>query len=100
KTRYLHQEKTQTLRMVQRLRQNHPRSNAIALSSRSSNLDGKGDKWYMAWARVEPATVNAESGYMIGTAGIATSLLHLHLANEGRYEVSLPWDNPYPTRKS
>lgn len=73
---------------------------ARTISSRSSNLDGKGDKWYMAWARVDPATVNAESGYMIGTAGIATSLLHLHLANEGRYEVSLPWDNPYPTRKS
>lgn len=74
------------------------RRSARTISSRASNLDGKGDRWYMAWARVDPATVNGETGYMIGSAGIATALLHLHLANEGRYAVSLPWDNPYPTR--
>ncbi|TWH87114.1 lanthionine synthetase-like protein [Novosphingobium taihuense] len=72
---------------------------AATISSRSSNLDGKGAKWYMAWARVEPANVNAEAGYMIGASGIASALLHLHLANAGQYEVNLPWDNPFPTKK-
>ncbi|HEY6868848.1 MAG TPA: lanthionine synthetase LanC family protein [Novosphingobium sp.] len=69
------------------------------IASRASNLDGKGDKWFMAWSRVDPAVVNAEAGYMIGAAGIATSLLHLHLAGIGRYRVSLPFDNPFPTAR-
>lgn len=71
-----------------------------AISSRASNLDGKGNRWFMAWARVDPAVVNTETGYMIGASGIATALLHLHLASEGRYDVSLPFDNPFPTKKA
>lgn len=70
-----------------------------AIASRANNVDGKGDKWFMAWQRIEPSIVNAEAGYMIGAAGIATSLLHLHLAETGRYEVNLPFDNPYPTSR-
>ncbi|HET9628408.1 MAG TPA: lanthionine synthetase LanC family protein [Novosphingobium sp.] len=71
------------------------------IASRANNIDGKGNKWFMAWQRIEPSIVNAEAGYMIGAAGIATSLLHLHLAETGRYEVSLPFDNPFPrTRRS
>lgn len=67
--------------------------------SRASNLDGKGNKWFMAWARVDPAVVNAETGYMIGTSGIAAALLHLHLANTGAYDVALPIENPFPAKR-
>lgn len=69
------------------------------ISSRASNLDGKGDRWFMAWSRVDPNIVNTETGYMIGASGIATALLHLHLANAGRYDVSLPFDNPFPAKR-
>lgn len=70
------------------------------ITSRADNQDGKGNKYFMAWQRIVPSVVNTETGYMIGAAGIATALLHLHTAVEGRYEVSLPFDNPYPTRRT
>lgn len=76
------------------------RRSARTISSRANNLDGKGDKWFMAWSRVDPNIVNAETGYMIGSAGIATALLHLHLAESGRYDVTLPWDTPFPQRRA
>jgi lantibiotic modifying enzyme len=66
------------------------------LLSRASNLDGKGYRWYQAWTRVQPWNVTAETGYMIGAAGVGSALLHLHLAEEGRYAASLFPDNPFP----
>lgn len=69
---------------------------ADQLLSRASNLDGKGCRWYQAWTRVQPANVAAETGYMIGAAGVGSALLHLHLAEEGRYEAILFPDNPFP----
>ncbi|MGH2549987.1 MAG: lanthionine synthetase LanC family protein, partial [Thermomicrobiales bacterium] len=38
--------------------------------SRSTNFDGKGDRWYQAWTRTTPWDVTAETGYMIGAAGV------------------------------
>ncbi len=67
------------------------------LSSRASNLDGKGDRWYIAWTRLAPAVVNAETGYMIGASGIGSALLQLQLAVEGRYSAIPLFDNPFPT---
>lgn len=66
------------------------------LSSRASNLDGKGNRWYIAWTRVAPAVVNAETGYMIGSSGIGSALLHLQLALDGRYSAIPLFDNPFP----
>jgi hypothetical protein len=37
---------------------------------------------------------------MVGAAGIATSLLHLHLADQRRYEAIVFPDNPFPNTVS
>jgi rhamnogalacturonyl hydrolase YesR len=64
--------------------------------SRETNLDDKGYRWYQAWTRIKPWEVTAETGYMIGAAGVGSSLIHVHLATEGRYEAILFPDNPFP----
>ena len=69
---------------------------ADQLLSRETDLDGKGYRWYQAWTRVKPWEVNAETGYMIGAAGVGSALLHLHLADRNRYEAILFPDNPFP----
>lgn len=66
--------------------------------SRAANFDGKGYRWYQAWTRVKPNDVAAETGYMIGAAGVGSAFLHLALAEEGRYEAILFPDNPFPER--
>jgi len=70
---------------------------ADQMVSRESDLDGKGYRWYQAYTRVKPWDVTAETGYMIGAAGIGTALLHLHMAEAGAYRrtVRLP-DDPFP----
>jgi hypothetical protein len=40
--------------------------------------------------------VAAETGYMVGAAGVASALLHVQLANQNRYQAILFPDNPYP----
>jgi lantibiotic modifying enzyme len=69
---------------------------ARQLVSRATNLDSKGDRWYQAWTRVKPWEVNAETGYSIGASGVASALLHVHLAEQGKYSAILLPDNPFP----
>ncbi len=60
--------------------------------------DDKGYRWYQAYRRLRPWEVTADTGYMIGAAGIGTALLHLDaagVANEPRRLILLP-DNPFP----
>jgi lantibiotic modifying enzyme len=64
--------------------------------SRATDLDGAGYRWYQAWTRTQPWNVAAETGYMIGAAGVGAALLHLHLAERGRYAAILFPDNPFP----
>jgi Lanthionine synthetase C-like protein len=71
---------------------------ADVIVSRATDLDGAGDRWYQAWTRTTPWDVTAETGYMIGAAGVGSALLHLHLAQEGRYDAILFPDNPFPPR--
>lgn len=66
------------------------------LLSFAVNLDGQGARWYQAWTRVKPWEVTAETGYMIGAASVGSALLHLALAEAGRYEAILFPDNPFP----
>jgi len=74
---------------------------ARQLVSRETNLDGKGNRWYQAWTRVTPWEVNAETGYSIGASGVGASLLHIHLAEQGRYSAILLPDNTFAnTRKA
>jgi lantibiotic modifying enzyme len=65
--------------------------------SQGTNLDGLGLRWYQAWTRTKPGEVTAETGYMIGAAGVGAAFLHLALAEQGRYaSVTFP-DNPFPS---
>jgi lantibiotic modifying enzyme len=64
--------------------------------SRATDLDGAGARWYQAWTRTQPWVVTAETGYMIGAAGVGAACLHLHLADHGRYDAILFPDNPFP----
>jgi lantibiotic modifying enzyme len=64
--------------------------------SRATGFDGKGSRWYQAWTRVRPGVVSAETGYMIGAAGVGSAFLHLYLAEQGRYQAILFPDNPFP----
>jgi hypothetical protein len=73
---------------------------ADQLLSRGSDLDGKGLCWYQAWTRVQPWNVTAETGYMIGAAGVGAALLHFYLAEESRYHAILFPDNPFPREET
>jgi lantibiotic modifying enzyme len=75
---------------------NFARRVAAALISQADNLDGKGARWHQAWTRTKPWEIAAETGYMIGAAGVGAALLHLHLEEEGRYRAILFPDNPFP----
>jgi lantibiotic modifying enzyme len=68
---------------------------ARQLVSRETNLDGKGNRWYQAWTRVKPWEVSAETGYSIGASGVGAALLHVHLAEQGKYNAILLPDNPF-----
>jgi hypothetical protein len=60
--------------------------------------DDKGYRWYQAYRRLRPLEVTADTGYMIGAAGIGAALLHLDVAmaaSEPRRVILLP-DNPFP----
>jgi lantibiotic modifying enzyme len=73
---------------------------ADQMLSRRADFDGKGYRWYQAYTRIKPWDVTAETGYMVGAAGIAASLLHLELAESGRYRgVLLTPDNPFPVAR-
>jgi hypothetical protein len=42
--------------------------------------------------------VSAETGYSIGASGVGAALLHVHLAESGKYRAILP-DNPFPDKR-
>lgn len=74
---------------------------ADQMLSRRTDHDGKGFRWYQAYTRVKPAEVTAETGYMVGAAGIAAALLHVELAETGRYQgILVPADHPFPTSRA
>jgi lantibiotic modifying enzyme len=66
--------------------------------SRRADFDGKGYRWYQAYTRIKPWEVTAETGYMVGAAGVAVALLHLDMVDHETYRhaILLP-DNPFPT---
>ena len=61
-----------------------------------TDFNNAGYRWYQAWTRVTPWVVTAETGHMAGAAGIAASLLHLHLVDQRRYEAIVFPDHPFP----
>ncbi|MET9344207.1 lanthionine synthetase LanC family protein [Nonomuraea sp. NPDC003804] len=54
-------------------------------------------RWWQAYRRLRPAEITADTGYMVGAAGIGAALLHLDAAERGdsRRLILLP-DNPFP----
>ncbi|MGP3962172.1 lanthionine synthetase LanC family protein [Nonomuraea sp. 3N208] len=64
----------------------------------ASDHDGRGLRWYQAYRRLRPGEVSADTGYMVGAAGIGAALLHLDAAlqpRQARRVILLP-DNPFP----
>ena len=61
-----------------------------------TDFNNAGYRWYQAWTRVTPWVVTAETGHMAGAAGIAASLLHLHLVDQRRYEAIVFPNHPFP----
>ncbi|WP_433511932.1 lanthionine synthetase LanC family protein [Nonomuraea sp. CA-143628] len=69
------------------------------LIGRAVDHDGRGLRWYQAYRRLRPGEVSADTGYMVGAAGIGAALLHLDAALQGdqaRRVILLP-DNPFPS---
>jgi lantibiotic modifying enzyme len=76
----------------------YARTLASDLIGRASDHDGRGYRWYQAYRRLRPGEVTADTGYMVGAAGIGAALLHLDAAGQAeqsRRVILLP-DNPFP----
>ncbi|MFG1704445.1 lanthionine synthetase LanC family protein [Nonomuraea sp. M3C6] len=76
----------------------YARKLATDLIGRATDHDGRGYRWYQAYRRLRPGEVTADTGYMVGTAGIGAALLHLDAAGQAdraRRVILLP-DNPFP----
>ncbi|MEU7887091.1 lanthionine synthetase LanC family protein [Microbispora bryophytorum] len=74
------------------------RTLAIDLIGRATAGDEAGFRWYQAYRRLRPGEVTADTGYMVGAAGIGTALLHLDATERTgtpRRLILLP-DNPFP----
>ncbi|MGI5271913.1 lanthionine synthetase LanC family protein [Nonomuraea sp. CA-218870] len=71
------------------------RSLADDLIGRATDHDGRGYRWYQAYRRLRPGEVTADTGYLVGAAGIGAALLHLDAAEHARRVILLP-DNPFP----
>ncbi|MDH2426264.1 lanthionine synthetase LanC family protein [Sphaerisporangium sp. TRM90804] len=68
------------------------------LIGRATGHDDTGYRWYQAYRRLRPWEVTADTGYMIGAAGIGSALLRAEVAaavGEPRRLILLP-DNPFP----
>lgn len=71
---------------------------AAHLIGRAEGQDGRGFRWHQAYRRSRPGEITADTGYMVGAAGIGAALLHLEAAEQAdrpRRVILLP-DNPFP----
>lgn len=71
---------------------------ASDLVGRATGHDDQGLRWYQAYRRLRPGEVTADTGYLVGAAGIGAALLHFDAAtrpDEARRVILLP-DNPFP----
>lgn len=68
------------------------------LAGGATRHDGRGARWYQAYRRLRPWEITADTGYMIGAAGIGAALLHLDAATRPKEarRLILPPDNPFP----
>ncbi|MFI6801252.1 lanthionine synthetase LanC family protein [Streptosporangium canum] len=70
----------------------------VNLVGRATRHDEQGSRWYQAYRRMRPWEVTADTGYMIGAAGIGAALLHLDATTRPQEvrRLMLPPDNPFP----
>jgi lantibiotic modifying enzyme len=66
------------------------------IAGEASNLDGEGARWYQAWTRVDPYTVDAYAPYESGAAGNAAALVNLSLALRGKFHAWRYLYDPWP----
>ncbi|TMR87797.1 lanthionine synthetase LanC family protein, partial [Nonomuraea basaltis] len=62
----------------------YARELAEHLIADATDPDGRGFRWYQAYRRLRPGEVSADTGYMVGAAGIGAALLHLDAALQPR----------------
>ncbi|MED7930798.1 lanthionine synthetase LanC family protein [Nonomuraea sp. LP-02] len=77
----------------------YARGLARHLIGAATDHDDRGFRWYQAYRRLRPGEVSADTGYMVGAAGIGAALLHLDAAlrpRQARRVILLP-DNPFPS---
>jgi lantibiotic modifying enzyme len=58
---------------------------ARQLVSHETNSDDKGIRMVRAWERVNLRKASTETGYFVGASSVGTALLHVHLAEQGKY---------------
>lgn len=63
-----------------------------------ASIGPEGARWYQAWTRTQPEELAAETGYMIGAAGVGSAIVHLYQAEQGQYTAILFPDNPFPSQ--
>jgi lantibiotic modifying enzyme len=66
------------------------------LAGDAFNLDGKGARWYQAWTRTDPYTIDAHATYEIGAAGDAAALAELSMALQGTFHAYRYLYDPWP----
>jgi len=67
---------------------------ARQLVSQKTNLRGEGICNAQARARVNPWEASVEAGYFVSASGVGSTLLHVHLAEQGKYSATRLPDNP------
>jgi hypothetical protein len=75
------------------------RDAAAVLIGNAYNADERGYRWYQAFTRLDPATVEAYSGFYPGAAGNAQALLQLYTAEQGAFFALRLLDDPWPSVK-
>jgi lantibiotic modifying enzyme len=66
------------------------------LAGEAFNIDGHGARWYQAWTRTDPYTIDAHASYEIGAAGDAAALAALSLALRGNFHAWRYIYDPWP----
>lgn len=65
---------------------------------RQASREEGGLCWHQAFKRIDPDDISVETGYDHGAAGIATALLHIYLAEQGKAPILRMPDESYLRR--
>jgi lantibiotic modifying enzyme len=68
---------------------------ARTLVNHETNSDGKRTRTVQTWARVNPREASTATYSFVGASGVASALLHIHLAEQGKYGAILLPENRF-----